>query len=236
MPSPAQQPGPSTLISVGGMAQHPLYTQTTSNPFSYGMPFVTMGSAGNFFANNMVSSMPMSSGIPLGNFGPSQFENTHIPLSNPTLGGAFAQTRAQVGSNPMSGGGFSPQSYAQYGSTAVVGNNFILQTGSSFGNPSIQGGQMFDNNSYYSSNPQTQFQPFPGTSIPGINAYGGKSNPYHLQQNWNSVQPPKIPFLATLNMPDLSKLINDPIRHSPAWPPILTKLPFDILKFEGKVN
>jgi hypothetical protein len=42
--------------------------------------------------------------------------------------------------------------------------------------------------------------------------------------------------LGTLNLPDLSKLINDPIRHSPDWPPIPTKLPSDIPKFEGKVN
>jgi hypothetical protein len=32
------------------MAQQPLYTQIVSNPFSYGMPSVTMGSADNFFA------------------------------------------------------------------------------------------------------------------------------------------------------------------------------------------
>ena len=95
---------------------------------------------------------------------------------------------------------------------------------------------MFGNNPYYSSSPQTQFQSFPGTNIPGINAYGGGSSPYHFQQNWNTVHPPKIPFLATLNFPNLSKLINDSIRHSPAWPPILTKLPSDIPKFEGKVN
>jgi hypothetical protein len=37
-----------------------------------------------------------------------------------------------------------------------------------------------------------------------------------------------------LNFPDLSKLINDPIYHDLNWPPIPTKLPSDILKFEGK--
>ena len=136
----AQQLGPSTSIPVGGMAQQPLYTQTTSNPFSYGMPSFTMGVVDNFFANNMVPSMPMSSGVPPSNFGPSQFGNAHIPLSNPTLGSAFAQTGAQVESNPMLGVGFIPQSYAQYGSTTAIGNNFILQTGSLFGNPSILGG------------------------------------------------------------------------------------------------
>ena len=35
----------STSIPLGGMAQPPLYTQITSNPFSYGMPLVTIGSS-----------------------------------------------------------------------------------------------------------------------------------------------------------------------------------------------
>jgi hypothetical protein len=183
MPSAAQQPKPSTSILIGGMAQQPLYTQTASNPFSYGMPPITIGSTSNLFANNMVSSMPMSSGIPSSNFGPSQFGNAHISLSNPTLGGVFAQIGAQVGGNPMSGGGFIPQSYAQYESTAATDTNFIPQTDSPFGNPSVPRGQMFGSNPYYNSNPQTKFQPFPGTNIPGINAYGGGSNPYHFQQN-----------------------------------------------------
>ena len=90
----AQQPGPSTSIPVGGMAQQPLYTQTMSNPFAYGMPSITAGVAGSFFANNMVPSMPMSSGVSPNNFGPSQFGTSHISLSNPTLGSAFAQTGA----------------------------------------------------------------------------------------------------------------------------------------------
>ena len=117
-----------------------------------------------------------------------------------------------------------------------MGNNFIPQTGSPFGNPFIPRGKMFDNNPYYSSNPQTQFQSFLGGNILVINAYEGGSSPYHFQQNWNTVQPLKISFLATLNLPDLSKLINDLIRHSLVWPPILTKLPSDIPKFEGNVN
>ena len=149
----AQHPGPSTSILVGGMAQQPLYTQTTSNPFAYGMPSVTMGAASNFFANNMVPSMPMSSGVPLNNFGPSQFRDAHILLSNPTLGSAFAQTGAQVESNPMLGGGFIPQSYAHYRSVVATGVNYIPPTGNPFGNPSVLGGKMFGKNPYYSSNP-----------------------------------------------------------------------------------
>ena len=45
---------------------------------------------------------------------------------------------------------------------------------------------------------------------------------------------PRLPFLATLNLPDLSKLMNGPVSHNPTWTLVPTKLPSDILKFEGK--
>ena len=44
----------------------------------------------------------------------------------------------------------------------------------------------------------------------------------------------RSPFLATLNLPDLSRLTNDPILHLPHWPAIPTKLPSDIPKFDGR--
>ena len=47
---------------------------------------------------------------------------------------------------------------------------------------------------------------------------------------------PKVPFLETLNLPYLSKLMNDPVRHEPSWPPVPTTLSSDIPKFEGKVD
>jgi hypothetical protein len=45
---------------------------------------------------------------------------------------------------------------------------------------------------------------------------------------------PRLPSLAMLHLPDLSKLMNDPMSHDPTWPPIPTNLPLDIPKFEGK--
>ena len=45
---------------------------------------------------------------------------------------------------------------------------------------------------------------------------------------------PQLPFLATLELPDVSKLKNDPILHNPYWPPVPTKVPGDCPKFEGK--
>jgi len=54
--------------------------------------------------------------------------------------------------------------------------------------------------------------------------------------NSNSLAQTRLPFLATLNLPDLSKLTNDPVYHVPGWPPVPTKLPSDIPKFEAKAG
>jgi len=45
---------------------------------------------------------------------------------------------------------------------------------------------------------------------------------------------PKLPFLETLHLPDLSRLLNNPIFHDLHCPPMPTKFPSDIPKFEGK--
>ena len=46
----------------------------------------------------------------------------------------------------------------------------------------------------------------------------------------------QLPFLATLDLPDLSRILNDPILHSPHWPVIPAKLPFDIPKFDSRLR
>ena len=43
-----------------------------------------------------------------------------------------------------------------------------------------------------------------------------------------------LPFLATLNFPNLSRLTNDIVSHDLTWPAVPNKLPSDIPKFEGK--
>lgn len=55
-------------------------------------------------------------------------------------------------------------------------------------------------------------------------------NPSHSE--WNSQDPMHLPFLTTLHFPDLSKLMNDPIRYNLEWPRVPTKLPSDIPKFK----
>jgi hypothetical protein len=47
---------------------------------------------------------------------------------------------------------------------------------------------------------------------------------------------PNYHFWNTLHLPDLTRLLNDPICHDPHWPPMPTKLPSDITKFEAKPN
>lgn len=46
----------------------------------------------------------------------------------------------------------------------------------------------------------------------------------------------KFPFVATLELHDVSRLTNDPILHLPYWSPIPTKILSDCPKFEGKPN
>ena len=46
----------------------------------------------------------------------------------------------------------------------------------------------------------------------------------------------QLPFLATLDLLDLSMILNYLIHHSPQWPAIPSKLPYDIPKFDGKVG
>jgi hypothetical protein len=46
----------------------------------------------------------------------------------------------------------------------------------------------------------------------------------------------QLPFLATLDLLDLLRILNDLIRHSPQWFTIPAKLPSDIPKFYGKLG
>jgi hypothetical protein len=58
----------------------------------------------------------------------------------------------------------------------------------------------------------------------------GVPMPHHYYPQVNQ----QLPFLATLDLPDLSRLTNDPIFHSLVWPAIPAKLPSDIPKFDEK--
>ena len=58
------------------------------------------------------------------------------------------------------------------------------------------------------------------------------NQPY--QEAWNQMSKPRLPFLATINLPKLSSLTNDLVAHDLAWLVVPAKIPSDIPKFEGK--
>jgi hypothetical protein len=78
----------------------------------------------------------------------------------------------------------------------------------------------------------------PGFSHYMQTAYGPTSLPIGLPpQSHQYLQVNRqLSFLATLDLPDLSRILNDHICHSPQWPIILAKLPSDIPKFDGKAG
>jgi hypothetical protein len=46
----------------------------------------------------------------------------------------------------------------------------------------------------------------------------------------------QLPFLATFDPPNLSRILNEPILHSPHWSVLSAKLPSDIPKFDCKLG
>jgi hypothetical protein len=73
-----------------------------------------------------------------------------------------------------------------------------------------------------------------GSTTPPNPPQGSGTQPSHTMAETNPPLPLHMPYLASLNIHDLSKLTNDPILHDPTWPAMPTKLPSNIPKFEGK--
>jgi len=86
--------------------------------------------------------------------------------------------------------------------------------------------------SYFQPNLQQGGHPQQGYFHQGSNPYSAYEHPMYKSSRPSLHQP--LPFLATLDLLDLSQLTNDPISHSWLWPPIPSKLPSDIPKFDGK--
>ena len=68
----------------------------------------------------------------------------------------------------------------------------------------------------------------------GTSQNNPRSNQNFVSSHVAMASTSQSPFLAALNLPDLTKLTNDRIAHDPNWPPMPTKLPSDIPNFEGK--
>jgi hypothetical protein len=93
----------------------------------------------------------------------------------------------------------------------------------------------YNSMSYYPIQPEPNM---PGSSYHMQTTYGLTGLPTGLPPQ--SHQYPQVnrqlPFLATLDLLNLSRILNDPIHHSPKWPVIPAKLPSDIPKFNNKVG
>ena len=77
--------------------------------------------------------------------------------------------------------------------------------------------------------PSTMAPPAP----PSMQVHYAPANPTTIPSPSHNLGS-NLPFMAHLNLPDLAQLTNNPIRHQTFWPPMPTKLPSDIPKFEGK--
>ena len=55
-----------------------------------------------------------------------------------------------------------------------------------------------------------------------------------FQGAWNYMEKNRLPFLVTLNFPNLLKLTNDPLSRDPMRLVVPANLPSEIPKFEGK--
>jgi hypothetical protein len=203
-------------------------------------PFVWNGTVGN---NTFESTTFPSGGTPI--FGQSMPAQGTIPALGAHIPGPWNSGQGSIPSSGMSFWGNSFHSQWNPGHTSMP-----LPSGPAWGNPSqslsntmnaqhpmsfMWNQQMMSpqmKNPYagqghgFYQNPDQQ----PNFSWqPGASQTPGPFYPRYQQQ-------PKLPFLAMLHLPDLTRLLNDPICHDPRWPPMPTKLPSDIPKFEAKPN
>jgi hypothetical protein len=236
--------------SVGPPAHHSLFGAGSQGPPSHNMPVgSTPFSLFGAFGNNAFSSATFPTG---GNPGFRQ----PIPMQ-----GTIPAQGAHPGTSSTSGPWNSWQGSIPSSGMSIWGNSFHNQwnpgqstmpipTGPTWGNPSQSPSNVmhaqpsmsyFGNQSMMSPHTQNPyaghghgFYQNPGQQPnfswqPGASQTPGPFFPGYHQQ-------PKLPFLATLHLPDLTRLLNDPICHDPRWPPMPTKLPSDIPKFEAKPN
>jgi hypothetical protein len=140
--------------------------------------------------------------------------------------------------NPQSSGGKQPQVSSFIPPSS--GQSYLGSSNPIWGS-NVQSSVPFQGNIPNQYNPMGYMPPHTRLNLLGPSphmqtAYGPTGIPTGLPPQ--SHQYPhvnrQLPFLATLDLPDLSRILNDPILHSPHWPVIPAKLPSDIPKFDGK--
>jgi hypothetical protein len=177
------------------------------NPRSNPLAFGQNNQPGGQDSAQVPSYTPTSSAL----IPTSMFGMMNPPLSSgftPGGGQFHALGNPQFGSNPTGGNFYNPH---QNIPTRMMPNQpFMNQHGERSYNPG-QGHGAYQNPRWVVV-PQTKY----------------------FQGAWGQMLQPRLPFLAMLNLPYLSKLMNEPVIHDPTWPPVPTKLPSDIPKFKGK--
>jgi hypothetical protein len=230
----AGQPAHTSLLGAGSQGQPALTLPIGPSPFSWN------GAGGT---NTLTPSAFPSGGTPI--FGQSHPAQGTIPTLGANIPGPW---NSGQGSNPATGMPFWGNAFHNQWNPGQA--TMPLPTGPAWNNPSQSPQNMMNaqNSMSFMGNqptmsPQMQnpfagqgqgFYPQPGQQPnfswqPGASQTPGPFYPGYQQQ-------PKLPFLATLHLPDLTRLLNDPICHDPRWPPMPTKLPSDIPKFEAKPN
>jgi hypothetical protein len=230
----AGQPSHTSSLGAASQGQPAQTLPVGPSPFSWN------GAGGN---NTLAPSAFPSGGTPI--FGQSNPAQGTIPMLGANIPGPW---NSGQGSNPATGMSFWGNAFHNQWNPGQA--TMPLPTGPAWNNPSqspqntmhAQNPMSFMGNQPMMS-PQMQnpfagqgqgFYPNPGQQPnfswqPGASQTPGPFYPGYQQQ-------PKLPFLATLHLPDLTRLLNDPICHDPRWPPMPTKLPSDIPKFEAKPN
>jgi hypothetical protein len=237
--------GGSHQQSAGQPTHHSLFGAGSQGPPSHNMPIgLTPFSLFSAFGKNAFSSATFLTG---GNPG---FRQT-IPMQGtiPTQGahpGASSTSgpwNSWQGSVPSSGMLiWGNSSHNQWNSKQIT---MPIPTGPTWGNPSQSPSNVMHaqpSMSYFGNlsmmSPHTQ-NPYAG------HGDGFYQNPdQQLKFSWKPSasqnpgpffpgyhQQPKLPFLATLHLPDLSRLLNDPICQDLHWPPMMMKLPSYIPNF-----
>jgi hypothetical protein len=215
--------GPNASVGIGGST--PPYI-----PFSFGgsqIPQMTPN-MGGILAFNTGSNPPTSgwnnqhdgqASTQVFSYNPTSlvhistntFGMTNPPLSSgfPPRGGQFCTLgNPQPGSNPAGGNFYNPQQNILIG---IMPNQLYMNHPKGGPYNSRQGHGVYQKPGWPTNSQEQSFS-------------GG----------WGHMSQPHLPFLATLNLLDLSKLMNDPVSHDPTCPPMPTKIPLDIPKFEGK--
>jgi hypothetical protein len=215
--------GPNASIGLRGTT--PPYT-----PFSFGgnhVPQMTP-TVGGFPPLNLESNR-VASGW---NNQPGRQASAHVPSFTPTSSASIL-TNTFFMTNPPLSSVFTPVG----GWFHTLGNPQLKATPArgSFYNPhqNIPIGMMPKQPlmNHHGGGPYNPRQGHGAYQNPG---WAAIPQPKSFQGAWGQMSQPRLPFLATLNLPDLSKLMNNPVCHDPTWPPVPTNLPSNILKFEGK--